>query len=49
MRPLGRPTRNWADIIKRDLREIGWGDMDWVNFARDRDRRLALVNTVMAL
>jgi hypothetical protein len=23
-RPLGRPRRRWEDIIKMDLREIGW-------------------------
>jgi hypothetical protein len=25
-RPLGRPRRRWADGIKMDLREIGWGE-----------------------
>jgi hypothetical protein len=29
-RPPGRPSRRWADNIKMDLREIGWGDMDWL-------------------
>jgi hypothetical protein len=24
-RPLGRPRRGWADNVKIDLREIGWG------------------------
>jgi hypothetical protein len=24
-RPLGRPRRRWVDIIKMDLRRIGWG------------------------
>jgi hypothetical protein len=27
-RPLGRPRLRWADNIKMDLREIGWGGMD---------------------
>jgi hypothetical protein len=27
--PLGRPRRSWEDNIKMDLREIGWGGMDW--------------------
>jgi hypothetical protein len=32
-----------------DLREIGWGGMDWMNLAQDRDQWRALVNTVMKL
>jgi hypothetical protein len=32
-----------------DLREVGWGGMDWVNVAQNRDRWRALVNTVMNL
>jgi hypothetical protein len=27
-RPLGRPRRRWADNVKIDLRETGWGGMD---------------------
>jgi hypothetical protein len=30
-----------------DLREIGWGRMDWTNMAQDRDQFRALVNTIM--
>jgi hypothetical protein len=30
-----------------DRREIGWGGMDWINLAQDRDQWRALVNTVM--
>jgi hypothetical protein len=29
-----------------DLREIGWGDTDWIYLAQDRDQWRALVNTV---
>jgi hypothetical protein len=32
-----------------DLREIGFGDVDWIHWAQDRDRWRALVNTVMNL
>jgi hypothetical protein len=32
-----------------DLRDIGWGGMDWIDLAQDRDRWRALVNTVMNL
>jgi hypothetical protein len=49
-RPEGRrPRRRWEDNIKMDLREIGFGDVDWIHLAHDRDRWWALVNTVMNL
>jgi hypothetical protein len=32
-----------------DLREIGWGGMDWIDLVQDRDLWRALVNTVMNL
>jgi hypothetical protein len=37
------------DNIKMDLREIGWGGMDWVDLLQDREKWKALVNTVMNL
>jgi hypothetical protein len=46
-RPLGRARRRWKDGIRMDLREIGWGSVEWIHLALDRDRWLALVNTVM--
>jgi hypothetical protein len=48
-RPLGRPRRRWEDNIKMDLTEIGWGGMDWIHLAQDRDQWRALVNMVMNL
>jgi hypothetical protein len=48
-RPLGRPGRGWEDNIKMDLREIGFGDVDWIDLAQDRDRWRTLVNTIMNL
>jgi hypothetical protein len=47
-RPLGRPRRRW-EYIKMDLRQIGWGDKDWIDLAQDRDQWRALVNMVMNL
>jgi hypothetical protein len=32
-RPLGGRRSRWYDNIKKDLREIGWGDMDWIYLA----------------
>jgi hypothetical protein len=37
-RPLGRPRHRWEDGIRMGLREIGLGDMDWIQLAQDRDR-----------
>ena len=46
-RPLGRPRRRWEDNIKMDLKEVGWGGLDWIDLTQDRDRCLAVVNAVM--
>jgi hypothetical protein len=46
-RPLGRPRHGWEDNIRMDLREIGWGGMDRIDLAQDRDQWRALVNTVI--
>jgi hypothetical protein len=32
-----------------DLREIGWGGMDWIDLAQDRDQWRALVYTATNL
>jgi hypothetical protein len=48
-RPLGRTRHRWVDNIKMDLGEIGWGGMDWIYLAQNRDQWRALVNTVMKL
>jgi hypothetical protein len=37
-RPLGRPRRRWLNSIKMDLVEVGWGDVDWIGLAQNRDR-----------
>jgi hypothetical protein len=48
-RLLGRPRRRWEDGIRMDLREIGLGDVDWIQLAQDRDRWRAVVSAVMNL
>jgi hypothetical protein len=32
-----------------DLRQIGWGSVEWIQLAQDKDRWQALVNTVVNL
>jgi hypothetical protein len=29
--------------------EVGWGDVDWIDLAQDRDRWRAVVNSVLNL
>jgi hypothetical protein len=48
-RPLGRPGHGWVDNIRLDLGEVGWGDVDWIGLAQDRNRWRALVNSVFNL
>jgi hypothetical protein len=42
--PLGRHRHRWKCNIKMDLKEVGCGDMDWIDLDQDRDRCRALVN-----
>jgi hypothetical protein len=37
-RPLGRLRRRWVDDIRMNLGEVGWGDVDWIGLAKDRNR-----------
>ena len=48
-RQLGKPRRRWEDNIKMDLQKVGFGGMEWIELAQDRDRWRALVNAVMNL
>jgi hypothetical protein len=48
-RPLDRPRHRWENGIKMDLREIGWGGVEWIHLAQDRGRWWAVVNAVMNL
>jgi hypothetical protein len=48
-RPMGRPRHRWEDNIRMNLQEVGFGGMDWIGLAQDRDRWRAIVNAVMNL
>jgi hypothetical protein len=49
-KPLGRPRHRWEDNIKIDLQGVGFGGMDWIYLAQDRDKWWqALVTAVMNL
>jgi hypothetical protein len=48
-RLLGRPRCRWVDNIRMDLGEVGWGDVDWIGLAEDRNRWRALVNSLLNL
>jgi hypothetical protein len=48
-RSIGRPRRMCENNIKMDIREVGWGCMDWIHLAQDRDQWKAIVNTAMSL
>jgi hypothetical protein len=38
-----------VDNIGKNLGEVGWGDVDWISLAQDRNKRRALVKAVMNL
>jgi hypothetical protein len=48
-RPFERPRHRWEGGLRMYLRETGWGSVEWIQLAQDRDRWQALVNTVMNL
>jgi hypothetical protein len=48
-RPLGKPRRRWVDNIRFDVEEVGWGDVDWIGLAKDRNRWRAVVNSILNL
>jgi hypothetical protein len=45
--PLRRPRRRREANIKRDLRQIGWGGMDWIKLAQGMEQWKALVKMVI--
>ena len=45
-RPVGRPRRRWEDNIKMDLQVVGYGGMERMELAQNRDRWRTLVTVV---
>ena len=45
--PLGRPGHKWEHNIKTDLQELAWGDMDWSDTARNRNKWRKIMNAVI--
>ena len=48
-KPLGRPRCRWEDNIDMTVQEVGYGGMEWIELAQDRDRWRAILNGVMNL
>jgi hypothetical protein len=46
---IGRLRYGQKYNIKMNLREIGWGGMDWINLAQDRNKWKGLANTAINL
>jgi hypothetical protein len=46
-KPVGRTRRRWVDNVRMDLKEVGWGDVDWIGLAQDRNRWRTLINLVL--
>jgi hypothetical protein len=44
-----KTRRRWVDNIRMDLGEVGWGGVDWIDLAQDRNRCRTLVNAVISL
>jgi hypothetical protein len=42
-------TRVSINAMRMTLREMGWGTMDWINLAEDREQWRAMMNKVMNL
>jgi hypothetical protein len=48
-RPLGRTRRRWENNVRMDIRDIGWGGVDWIDPDQDRHKWRSVVDTVMNL
>jgi hypothetical protein len=43
------PTASLVSVWALHPGEVGWGDVDWIGLAQDRNRWRALVNSVLNL
>jgi hypothetical protein len=48
-RSLGKHRRRWEDNIKMTVQEVGYGSMDWIKLAQDRERWRTLVTAATNL
>jgi hypothetical protein len=48
-KPFGRLRPKWEDNIKMDLEEVGWGCVNWIELALNKNRWWAFVKAVMNL
>jgi hypothetical protein len=47
--PLGRSRHRWEDNITKDIQEVGFSIMDWIELAQYREIWRELVNMVMII
>jgi hypothetical protein len=48
-RPSGRPRLSWEDGVRKDINEIGFEVVGWIDMAQNRDKMWAVVNVVRNL
>ena len=47
--PLVRPKHRREEYIKMGLQKVGWGGIDWIYLAQDRDGWRVVVNGAMKI
>ena len=45
--PLPKLRCRWENIIRKDIKDIGWEDFDWTDLVQDKDKVWGFVKTVM--
>jgi len=48
-RPYGGRRLKWENNIEMSPQEIGWDGVDWIDLARDRDKRRGSENGIKPL